>query len=132
MSKINIRGEKEITDSFYRYKMSRMNLKVEGTKTIISNLSEVAKDINRPIKNILNFFGKSLGCSTNYDLKNNKAIISKVITLSDLEPKLFSYIDIYVLCTTCSNPETVIEEGKKGLIKICSACGNKNVVCINK
>jgi len=130
MSKINIRGENDIIDPFYRYKMSRMILKVEGNKTIVSNLSDISKELNRPIKNILNFYGKSLGCATYYDIKNNKAIISKVVKISDIEPILFSYIDIYVLCKTCDNPETVIEEEKKVLSKICYACGNINIITV--
>ena len=129
MSKINIRGIKDNSnDSSYRYKMERMNLKIEGKKTVIANLSKVAGDIGRNEKTLLNYFGKSFGCTTTYEVKTGKAIVSKVVSLSDLEPKLFSYIETYVLCDTCKNPETSLEESKKGLSKLCKACGKSNFV----
>ena len=129
MSKINIRGLKDNSDDpTYRYKMERIVLKLEGKKTIISNLSKVAHDLGREEKEILTYFGKSLGCSTNYDVKGNKAILSKATSLTELEPYLFNYIDTYVLCETCGNPETKLEKKKKKISKICVACGAKSKI----
>jgi translation initiation factor 2 beta subunit (eIF-2beta)/eIF-5 len=129
MSKINIHGLKDNSnDPTYRYKMDRFILKIEGSKTILTNISKVASDLGRSEKALLNYFGKSFGCSTNYDSKSNKATISKVLTLNDIEPKLFAYIETFILCDTCGNPETKLEEKKKGIFKICSACGKSNLI----
>lgn len=125
MTQINIRGIKDNSnDLSYRYKMDKMILKTESNKTVITNLSKICKDIDRDEKTLLNFFGKSFGCGTNFDSKTNKSTINKEVNLSDLESKLFMYIEKHVLCETCGNPETVIDKVKKK--KTCKACGNSS------
>jgi translation initiation factor 5 len=50
MANINIR--RDVTDPFYRYKMERLQSKIEGKgngiKTVIVNLSSVAQSLARP------------------------------------------------------------------------------------
>lgn len=50
MAQVNIR--RDVTDPFYRYKMERLQSKIEGKgngiKTVIVNLSNVADQLARP------------------------------------------------------------------------------------
>ena len=52
-------------DAFYRYKMPRLLVKVEGTgngiKTVIVNMTDVAKSLGRPPTYPTKFFGCELG-----------------------------------------------------------------------
>ena len=45
---------------------------------------------------------------------------------SELQSILTKYIETYVLCPTCGNPETTIEINKKKSSLTCDACGNTN------
>ena len=63
-----------VADPFYRYKMPKLSAKVEGKgngiKTVISNMSEIAKALERPPMYPTKYFGCELGAQTNFDAKN--------------------------------------------------------------
>ena len=63
MATINIR--RDVADSFYRYKMPKIQSKVEGKgngiKTVIPNLAEVARALGRPPIYVHKYFGIELG-----------------------------------------------------------------------
>jgi translation initiation factor 2 beta subunit (eIF-2beta)/eIF-5 len=63
MSKINIQGLQDIDDPFYRYRMTKLNIIRQKTKTVIDNLPIVAKDLDRDPKMIVDFFKKALNAS---------------------------------------------------------------------
>lgn len=52
MAKNNININRGVQDPFYRYKMPRILAKVEGKgngiKTVIANMTEIAKALSRP------------------------------------------------------------------------------------
>jgi translation initiation factor 2 beta subunit (eIF-2beta)/eIF-5 len=45
MATINI--NRKINDIFHRYKMPKLQIRIEGTKTILINISAIGKDLNR-------------------------------------------------------------------------------------
>ena len=60
MAKVNI--NREVTDAFYRYKMpAKIVAKVEGkgngVRTVLPNLHDIAKALERPSVYLLKFFG---------------------------------------------------------------------------
>lgn len=71
MGTVNV--NRNVTDVFYRYKMPRINAKVEGKgngiKTVIVNMIEVAKAIGRPATYPTKYFGCELGAQTQFDYK---------------------------------------------------------------
>lgn len=121
MNKINIRGKDDNIDPFYRYKMEKVKIVKEGKNTIFENLKQVSQDLNRDPKDILNFLKKINGISFTYDSKSGKGTTSKALVQTDLQNQIYDYIEIYVLCPKCKNPETLLNDDKK--IKQCNACG---------
>jgi translation initiation factor 2 beta subunit (eIF-2beta)/eIF-5 len=43
-----------------------------------------------------------------------------------MQESIYRYIQDFVLCKSCANPETTIEKRKKKSFMICAACGNQN------
>ncbi|CAG5127375.1 unnamed protein product [Candidula unifasciata] len=118
------------TDPFYRYKMPRLIAKVEGKgngiKTVIVNMTEVAKALSRPPTYPTKYFGCELGAQTLFDAKNDRYIVNGSHMDEKLQTLLDGFIKKFVLCPECSNPETnlVLFHAKRGTImQRCIACG---------
>ncbi len=120
-------GFDNLNDTNYRYQMPKMVIKVEGKgngiKTIIVNLEDIAKAINRQPDIILKYFSYSLGTITE---KNN--IIKGPHKLETLGELLNKFIEKYVKCSFCSNPETLFTFDNNMLTLDCSACGHNQKV----
>lgn len=123
-----------VTDVFYRYKMPRLLAKVEGKgngiKTVVVNMSEVAKALCRPASYPCKYFGCELGAQTLMDAKNDRYIVNGAHDAGKLQEMLDGFIRKFVLCPSCDNPETVLQvREKKGIIgQSCKACGYQGVL----
>lgn len=127
MSNINV--NRSLSDQFYRYKMPKLLAKVEGKgngiKTVVVNMVEVAKALNRPPTYPTKYFGCELGAQTQFDQKNERYIVNGSHEAAKLQDLLDGFIKRFVLCPSCDNPETVLNVlPKKGVINTkCIACG---------
>jgi len=132
MGSLNV--NRNVTDMFYRYKMPRINAKVEGKgngiKTVIVNMAEVAKALNRPATYPTKYFGCELGAQTQFDFKNERFIVNGSHDASKLQDLLDGFIRKYVLCPECDNPETdlLINAKKETISQSCKACGYHGLV----
>lgn len=130
MSLINVR--RDVSDAFYRYKMERLQTKIEGKgngiKTVVVNLSSVAQSLARPGAHIIKYFGFELGAQTNMDPKDDRWIINGAHDAPKLQDHLDGFINKFVLCKKCKNPETdvVIKDGH--ILLDCKACGQRTDV----
>lgn len=124
MSQVNIQGNDDIDDPFYRYKMAKLNVIKQRTKTIIDNLNEVAKDLDRDPKLIADYFKKKFNVSLIF--KNGVLSTSATLSYDQFSTALRDFIEIYVLCQSCKFPETTltINKNKDGIILICKCCPN--------
>lgn len=126
MSFINICRDN--TDPFYRYKMPAIQSKIEGKgngiKTVVVNLSEVARALGRPPVYVLKYFGHELGALTLMKEDEDRYLVNGVHDSNELQDLLDGFISKFVLCGSCKNPETeIIIKGKDDLYKDCKACG---------
>ncbi|KAK5174525.1 eukaryotic translation initiation factor 5 [Saxophila tyrrhenica] len=125
MANVNIR--RDVTDPFYRYKMERLQSKIEGKgngiKTVIVNLSNVADQLDRPPSYVIKYFGFELGAQTNIDPKDDRWIINGAHEATKLQDYLDGFISKFVLCKDCKNPETVVSVKEGDIILDCKACG---------
>ncbi|EGW31046.1 uncharacterized protein SPAPADRAFT_62943, partial [Spathaspora passalidarum NRRL Y-27907] len=132
MSFINICRDN--TDPFYRYKMPVLEAKTEGRgngiKTAILNLAEVARALNRPPTYILKFFGYELGAQTNkVSAGDSRFLVNGAHDVNELQDTLDGFINKFVLCGSCKNPETeIVLKGKDTLERDCKACGKITMI----
>ncbi|KAK3375052.1 domain found in IF2B/IF5-domain-containing protein [Podospora didyma] len=130
MSLINVRRDNK--DPFYRYKMERINTKIEGKgngiKTVVVNLSSVAQSLARPGAYLIKYFGFELGAQTNIDPADDRWIINGAHEASKLQELLDGFIAKFVLCKGCKNPETVVHIVDGKILLDCKACGHRSSV----
>lgn len=117
MAMVNV--NRKVTDQFYRYKMPKIIAKVEGKgngiKTVIVNMVDVAKALIRPPAYPTKFFGCELGAQTQIDKKNDRYIVNGSHSSEKLQEILDGFVEKFVLCEECDNPETsfVVQPKKK-------------------
>ncbi|KIW14838.1 hypothetical protein PV08_07623 [Exophiala spinifera] len=130
MATINIR--RDVTDPFYRYKMERLQSKIEGKgngiKTVVANLPSVAASLARPPAYVIKYFGFELGAQTNTNPKDDRWIINGAHDAGKLQDSLDGFISRFVLCRSCKNPETDINIKDGHIILDCKACGQRTNV----
>ncbi|KAK5988863.1 Eukaryotic translation initiation factor 5 [Cladobotryum mycophilum] len=131
MGLVNVR--RDVKDSFYRYKMEELQTKVEGKgngiKTVIVNLPSVAASLARPSSHVIKYFGFELGAPTKFYPQGERWIINGAHQAKTLQDLLDGFIDKFVLCKMCKNPETdvVLREGGR-IVLDCKACGQRSEV----
>ncbi|CAO1619821.1 unnamed protein product [Parajaminaea phylloscopi] len=131
MAVVNIR--RDVDDKFYRYRMPLLQTKIEGRgngiKTVVPNMADIARALSRPPTYPTKFFGFELGAQTTSDEKNDRYIINGAHQADQLRSLLDDFIDRFVLCGACKNPETELKVPKDGpILKDCKACGKRTSV----
>ena len=131
MANINIAGLTAVEDPAYRYKMPKIQAKIEGRgngiKTVLVNIIELAGALKRDPPEVTKFFGCELGAQTIYSTETgaDRAIVNGAHTEIDLQKSLAKYIEHFVLCRNCRLPETHYKIKSGVLAQVCLACGNK-------
>ncbi|RPD59363.1 translation initiation factor [Lentinus tigrinus ALCF2SS1-7] len=128
---VNIR--RDVDDKFYRYRMPLLTTKIEGKgngiKTVLPNMSDVARALSRPPTYPTKFFGCELGAQTSFDEKNDRYIVNGAHDATKLRELLDVFIEKFVLCKACKNPETdLIITKNDEIIRDCKACGERTGV----
>ncbi|KAK7463466.1 eukaryotic translation initiation factor 5 [Stygiomarasmius scandens] len=131
---VNIR--RDVDDKFYRYRMPLLTTKIEGKgngiKTVIPNMVDVARALSRPPTYPTKYFGCELGAQTTFDEKNERYIVNGAHNADRLRELLDGFIDKFVLCKSCKNPETdlvIVKQGRsEDIIRDCKACGERTGV----
>ncbi|EKM78817.1 hypothetical protein AGABI1DRAFT_114395 [Agaricus bisporus var. burnettii JB137-S8] len=131
---VNIR--RDVDDKFYRYRMPLLTTKIEGKgngiKTVVPNMADVARALTRPPAYPTKFFGCELGAQTSFDEKNDRYIVNGAHDANRLRELLDGFIEKFVLCKSCKNPETdlvILKSGRhEEIIRDCKACGERTGV----
>ncbi|KAJ2079995.1 eukaryotic translation initiation factor 5 [Coemansia sp. RSA 988] len=129
----NINIRRDVKDPFYRYKMPRLQSKVEGKgngiKTVLPNIVEVSRALSRPAAYPTKYFGNELGAQTKIEDKNDRFIVNGAHDADKLQSLLDGFIERFVLCGSCKSPETdLIINKDQSIIRKCMACGHNSDV----
>lgn len=125
VNRINIQGINDIDDPFYRYTMVKLNVVKLRNKIMIDNLNDVAKDLERDPKLIVDYFKKKLNVAIVY--KNNLLSMSANLQYEIFELALREFIEIYVLCDKCKLPETILTVNKTKIMLDCKCCAQQTI-----
>jgi translation initiation factor 5 len=139
---INIEGLVPSNDptKTYRYRMPRLLIKVEGkntgTKTVLTNITQVSRALQRETEEIIKFFCYNLGVKTSFAKDPDRAIMSGTHSAKELQNRLKVYIEHFIVCSCCRSPDTNYSFKGSTLSLNCLSCGsmetinhNHNVAC---
>src|ERR1700761_9424197 len=109
--------------------LTKIEGKGNGIKTVVPNMSDVARALSRPPTYPTKFFGSELGAQTTVDEKNDRYIVNGAHDATRLRELLDGFIEKFVLCGSCKNPETdLIITKNEMIVRDCKACGERTSV----
>ncbi|RLI82873.1 translation initiation factor IF-2 subunit beta [Archaeoglobales archaeon] len=109
-----------------RFEIPRVKVQREGNRTIIKNLGQIAKTLNRSEDHLYKYMVKSLG--TAGILESGRVILQGKFTEDEVQKELDGYVKEYVLCRECQSPDTEFKKEERVLFVKCLACGAKHPV----
>lgn len=106
-----------------RFEIPKVQGSIQGNKTIITNLAQIAKKLSRNEEHLMKFLLREL--ATTGESKTGGTIFMGKFSSDFLNGKIDKYVKEFVLCTQCGKPDTVLVKEKGVTFKRCEACGAK-------
>ena len=109
-----------------RFEIPPVKGHIEGTKTIITNFSQIASTLHRDQQHLLKYLLRELAAPGN--INGQRLILGKKISSSLINEKIEKYANEFVICKDCKKPDThLLKEGRVLMLK-CTACGAKHPI----
>ena len=109
-----------------RFEIPKVEGQVQGKNSIISNISQIADYLRRPLEQLTKFLMKELATSAKMD--SGRLILNTKLSSSKVNEKIQAYAKEFVLCPVCGKPDTEIIQEKGVKLKHCLACGAKSPI----
>jgi len=109
-----------------RFEVPKVTGHIQGNKTVISNILQIAGVIRRNLEHILKFLLREL--ATPGEIRGDLLVLGTKVPSARINDKIKKYVDDYVLCKTCGKPDTKLEKEGDFLYLVCQACGAKKLV----
>ena len=109
-----------------RFEIPKIQGHLEGTKTILTNLQQIASHIRRDINHLLKFLLKELASSGK--IQGSRVILQRKIPSAKINTKIEEYVKEFVVCRECKKPDTELLKEKGFTFVHCLACGAKHSV----
>lgn len=104
-----------------RFEVPRVQSRVEGRRTIITNWNQLAEDLRRPERHLLKYFASEMATASTSE--GHRAIFNGKHSRHFLNELLKRYVDEYVLCDECGKPDTNFHTSDRIIMIRCEACG---------
>lgn len=112
---------KVVEKSSERFEIPKVEGNISGTNTIITNITQIAGYLRRPVEHLSKFLQKELAVYGRID--GQRLILKTKLNSSRVNEKIEYYAKEFVLCPVCSKPDTEIISEKGIKSKHCLACG---------
>jgi translation initiation factor 2 subunit 2 len=109
-----------------RFEIPKVEGQVSGKNTIITNITQIAAYLRRPIDLFVKFLLKELAVSGK--MEGDRLILNTKLNSQKVNEKIQRYAKEFVICPECKKPDTEIKAEKGIKFKHCLACGAKSPV----
>ncbi|MEE8402795.1 MAG: translation initiation factor IF-2 subunit beta [Candidatus Hydrothermarchaeaceae archaeon] len=104
-----------------RFERPTADSMVQGKITIVKNLGDIAKAINRKPDLISKYLIKELGTAGTHD--GQHLTVKGQFRQSQIQDRFDAFLDEFVLCSECKRPDTKILREDRINFLVCEACG---------
>jgi len=116
----------EISEETVRFEVPVVKGSIQGNKTIISNLSQIAADLRRQEAHLYKFLLREL--ATTGDQKKGQTVFIGRFRSDFLNGKIEKYVNEFIYCKQCKKPDTHLTKEQGVTVLVCEACGAKSTV----
>jgi translation initiation factor 2 subunit 2 len=109
-----------------RFEMPSFRTQRSGSRTVLTNFSEVVRSLRRDEKHVMKFILKEL--ATSGELKGNGLEVQGGFTEDQVNKKLEKYADTYVKCPECGKHDTNLVKDRGFFFLKCEVCGAREPV----
>jgi translation initiation factor 2 subunit 2 len=117
---------KVVTTGSERFEIPKVEGQVSGKNTIITNITQIAAYLRRPIEPLAKFLLKEL--ATSGKMEGDRLILNTKLNSAKVNDKVQQYAKEFVICSECHKPDTEIISEKGIKFKHCLACGAKSPI----
>lgn len=117
---------KPISHTGERFEIPKIEGHFEGTKTVLTNVSQIADYLRRDVNHLLKFLLKEL--ATSGTMKNSVLVLQRKIPSAKINEKIAEYAKEFVICAECGKPDTELTKDKGFPFMHCLACGARHSV----
>lgn len=127
---ININGSDDI---YYRYTMNDIIIKHYGNnnKLYLDNIQLIANQLNIDVNYLIKHISYELSTNNGYDKMKGFWINKSIADKNIIQQKIYDFINIFILCKQCGNPETKLYVKNDKLKQNCISCGVNSTINTN-
>ena len=103
---------------------------IEGKTTVIRNFGAIAESLRREPEHLYGYLLRELGTAGSLD--GPRVVFKGKVATANIEERIKSYVEEYVLCSECDRPDTKIVKDGRVLILTCETCGAHRPVHVRK
>ncbi|MBD3352665.1 MAG: translation initiation factor IF-2 subunit beta [Candidatus Lokiarchaeota archaeon] len=118
----------ETTRSTERWEIPKADIEYEGKTTVIKNWKYIMDELNRDEKRLFKKMCKELGVAGDIKSSSGRAILKSIVKRHSLNNFIKKYCQDYVICPTCSKPDTIITKDGRNHVLVCQACGTRRII----
>lgn len=109
-----------------RFEMPSLRVQKSGSRSILSNFTEVARALRREPKHLMKFLLKEL--ATSGEARGHALEVQGVFTADAVNKKLEKYVGLYVRCPECGKHDTNLVKERGFFFVKCEVCGAREPV----
>lgn len=113
----------EDLNSGERFEIPKVKGHLQGNKTVISNLAEIAKVLSRKLDLLVKYVEKQL--ATKAIIEGNFVIFNTKLSATKINERVQQFADQLVICKECGKPDTKLSKDTGVFFIKCQACGAK-------
>ena len=107
-----------------RFVTPQVRARIQGKTTVVQNLSEVSKAINRETSMLAKYLLREFGTMGSNDAQ--QLLMKGQFRPSQIQEKFEDFLIQFVICPECGRPDTrILQEMRVNFLK-CEACGSRH------
>jgi len=111
---------------FDRFEIPRPICLIVGNRTLVTNFKEICDRLRRDQTHLLRFLAREL--ATAGTVEGVRAVFQGKFGSTIIERLIERYVQEFVRCTVCGQPDTKIVREDRIHFMICEACGAKSPI----